>query len=62
MDTKGTRKNVRILGMSVLSGLPDKKSRTNVLSMKRTWQAFFIVKKRFNCSVTSFFCSCNRKA
>ena len=29
-DTKGTCQNVRIIGVSVLSGFPDKKSRTRV--------------------------------
>ena len=61
-DTKGTCQNVRIIRVSVLSGLPDKKSRTHVLATKRPWQGFFTVTKRFNCTVTSFFCSCNRKA
>ena len=62
MDAKGTRQNVCVIGVSVLSGFPDKKSRAHVLSMKRPWQAFFTVIKCFNCTVTSFFCSCNRKA
>ena len=61
-DTKGTRQNVRIIGVSVLSGFQRKKVTEHVLSMKRPWQAFFTVTKRFNCTVTSFFCSCNRKA
>ena len=38
-DTKGTRVNVRIIGVSLLSGFPDKKSQTHVLWMKRPWQA-----------------------
>ena len=59
-DTKGTRQNFRIIGVSVLSGFPDKKSRTHVLLMKRPWQAICTVTKRFNCAVTSFFCNCNR--
>ena len=46
-DTKGTRQNVRIIGVSVLSGFPDEKSRTHVLSMKRPWQAFFYGNKPF---------------
>ena len=32
-NTKGTCQSVRIIGVSVLSGLPDMKSRTRVLSM-----------------------------
>ena len=55
-DTKGTRQNVSIIGVSVLSGFPDKKSRTRALSIKRPWKAFFTATKRFNCTVTSFFC------
>ena len=38
----------RIIGVSVLGGFPDKKSRTHVLAMKRAWQAIFTVTKRVN--------------
>ena len=47
-DTKVTRQNVRIIGVSVLSGFPEKKSRTHVLSMKRPWQAIFYGNKTFS--------------
>ena len=33
-DTKGTRQNVRIIGVSVLSGFPEKKKQKHVLWMK----------------------------
>ena len=56
-DTKRTCQNVLIIGVSVLSGFPDEKSRTHVLSM-----TCFTVTKRFNCTVTSFFCGCSCKA
>ena len=40
-DTKGTCQSVRIIAVSVLSGLSDKKSGTHVLSKQRISQTFF---------------------
>ena len=60
----GACQNVRIIGVSVLSELSNKKLRKHVLLMKRPRQTFFFVgqkKKRFNCTlaVTSFFYNCS---
>ena len=40
MDTKGTCQTVHSIGMSVISGLSNIESRTNVLSIKRLRQIF----------------------
>ena len=53
-DTKGTCQNVRIIGVSVLSGFPDKKSRTHVLLMKRPRQASFYSNKTFQLYCNKF--------
>ena len=47
-DTEGECPNVRIIGVSVLSGFSDKTLRTHVLSKKRPWQTFYNDYKRFN--------------
>ena len=46
-DTKGTRRSVRVIWVSVLSGISEKKIRTSVLLMQGQKETFLRQRKGF---------------